>query len=302
MSTFVRRLFALLGLFYLSIPSLAGPLDDLDSCARRPEFAAGLTQLQKQCPELQQALRALGFAPWLSPEVTGKLNNRSLSDFGFLISRYELAQWHSGPGTASLPAIAAAINGVQPPLSLTWFDRLKVWVKNWIAEHHLSGADWINRWWARLVQASGFVTTVGYIAMALVVLAALTVIYIELKALGMWPRRGSVTAQAPQTSYPATPAAAQGSEGGNLGELFDRLVIFLARSGRLPRDSGLTHREVIAHSALDTPEQHRALAQIAASAELWRYGPPGARQQDFSPVVARAQGLLIQLSSLPASA
>lgn len=301
MSTFLRRVFTVLGLSWLSISAFAEPFDVLKTCADRAVPATGIEQLEKQCPGLQSALHSLGFASWLSPEVSAKLNSRSLPDFTFLSSRYEMTQPHQGPSAASLPGIAAAVNGVQPTFTVTWLDRLKSWLKRWIAEHHLSGADWLYRWWDRLVQSSGFLTAVGYAAMTLVVLAALIVIHIELRALGIWGRRRPL----PPASAPAAPVDFDASplgEASGLGELFNRLVIFLARSGRLPREHGLTHREVIAQSTLDTPEQHMALEQVAASAELLRYGPPAARQTDFALAVAHAQSLLDQLSSLPAPA
>jgi hypothetical protein len=300
----IERMAAVLGLLCLAMASFAGPIDVLNACADQKTHVTGLTDLEKQCPLLSEALDALGFAPLLTPDVRAKLNDRSLADFVALASRYEGPRPSAGPRVSSLPAIVSAVNGQQPAVAKTWFDRAKAWVKQWLAQHHIGAADWLNRWWDRLLQSNGFLTTVGYLAMTLVVLAAAAVIFNELKALGLLRRKKAAhaTSRATQPELLQAAALMPQSDAQGVGELFNRIVRYLVQSGRLSRAQGLTHRELLAHSTLDTQAQRAAFAQLAGSAEVLLYGPPEAARRDFSPVVAQAHTLLNQLSSESVSA
>jgi hypothetical protein len=111
--------------------------------------------------------------------------------------------------------------------------------------------------------------------------------------------RGGPAAQA---RHPPAAALAAVGDGLGVAELLKQIVTCLVQSGRLAREHGLTHRELIARSTLETQMQRAALAQLAGSAELLLYGPPEAKRRDFSPVIAEGRGLLTQLSRAPGSA
>jgi len=286
--------FGALAMSLCAVSAAPNPLDDLQECSDRmqPGHARG-KKLAEQCPNLDATLEALGLSRLLDTEQRERLNSQAIDDLVALSSQYSAARPAVGPSVSTLTAIAEQVNGRKAAAPLGWWDRLKAWVKDWLSRPGTSGKSWFDEWLRRMADSTALLNAILYVCMGTVIAGALLVVFIEMRAAGVLRRKEArLGAGGPHASSTETlPGAAAEARGG-----VPRLLGL-----RLQFERTLTHRELIARSIFDTPEQRGAFAQVSQAAEALLYG--GAAEAAIpQPVMDLGSSLLAQLTDLPAKA
>jgi hypothetical protein len=281
----------------------AAPIDVVRRCAAAASTAAsGVQALEAQCPELEDALAALRLDGILYDDEKHKLNAAELFDVAALAEHYAGSQ-RPGPDVAALPGILDALNRSQGEKLQSWWQSLKSWFKQWLAQSDSALASWLNhlldRWSAHADVSEMYLRIITFGLTALVAIAAIIVIVRELKAAGIGrarrpPPATPSSAAGLEPQFDGSPAHATVADG--LAELLRALVKRLLQTGRLKGERSLTHRELIARSEFASDEQRAVFADVAHGAESSFYGPRRHAPESFADVQRRGEALLVQLN------
>jgi ABC-type multidrug transport system fused ATPase/permease subunit len=302
-----RRARLILGSVGLLLSSwlAAAPLDVVRQCADTASPTLnGVQALEAVCPGLQDALAAAGFDKILIEGWRQKMNAHALAELSGLALHYSQGQRHA-PDTASLSKALESLQE-QAPKTSSWWQSLKIWLKNWLSHSDSTLASWLNRlldrWSASTDVSVTFLKIVTYCLTALVVVAAVVIVVREIRAAGVG-RRAQRRAGA-ESQNPVTPEAdlelglVAGSATDALAALLRALVRRLLQLGRLRADRSLTHRELVLRSVFESEEQRAAFAAVAFGAESNFYGPRGRTRDSSDDVKRRGEALLAQLAQL----
>jgi len=247
-------------------------------CAQRakPDLV-GMDALRADCPTLAKAIEDLGLAAHLDENWKKRVTARALSDWSALAERYDRAAAPvPSQDSSRLQTIARLLRPPEPPP--TWWERLKTWIRNWLDPEHGQWPAWL-RWPTQWRPGNGLL----YSLAALVLIAALVVIAIELRAAGVigTGRRRRTLAKRPATNTYTAPEPLADPMllqeiGGPLRpeRLLRLLVTALTKSHRLERDRDLTCRELITAAQFDTPAQREIFSTVALLAEQTLYDDP----------------------------
>ena len=278
----------------------AGPIAVVRDCAAEtPAAASGIEKLGAACPQLENALQSLGFAPILYEGWRGRLNRDALRDLASLAEEYGGAKPGVSPDPAALPGILKALARERATLP-TWWDVLKAWLAQ-----HTDVLNRLDRWLERIGGSTSLFHAISYSLVALVLIAAAAVLVNEMRAAGAgrWQRRRKSSAHA--SSAAVVSADAAGTEPGTpaegLSELLRALVRRLMQTGRLGTERSLTHRELVARSAFDDESQRAVFATVAGAAESILYGPQGGAPERLNTVLDEGRALLTQLTDPPSA-
>jgi hypothetical protein len=272
----------------------AAPVDIVRDCAAKASPAiAGIKGLGAACPDLAEALKALGLTPMLSDGWQEQINTDALRDLANLAEGYGGSGPRVSLDVAALPGILKDLQRERTPLSESWWDALKAWLA-----HHSSVLSGLERWLGRLGQSTTLFNLISYSLVALVLMAAVAVIVNELKVSGArWRRRGAAAAVLNPAGAGVDSGALQpGTLGDGLAELLRALVSRLMQTRRLGTERSLTHRELVTHSTFDNESQRAAFAAVAGTAESILYGARGAAPDELNKVLLEGRTLLAQLS------
>jgi hypothetical protein len=266
---------------------------------------SGIEALEAVCLGLQEALASLRFNEILIDGWQQKINAGALQDVDGLAERYSHAQGRA-PDTASLPNVLESLQRDETPKTASWWQSFKAWLKNWLSRSDSALAGWLNRllerWSVHTDVSASFLTLVTYCLSALVAIAAVVIVVREIKAAGIG-RRARRMAQAKSAGETALQtdmefALVPGSAADALAVLLRALIHRLLQLGRLRADRSLTHRELVAHSLLETEEQRAAFAGVALGAEANFYGPRSLAPARADEAKRRGEALLAQLAEL----
>jgi hypothetical protein len=279
----------------------AGPIDVVRDCvAVTPPAVSGIENLGTACPQLENALQSLGFAPILYDGWQGKLNRDALRDLASLAEDYGGAKPGVSPDLAALPGILKALARERTTLPRSWWDVLKAWLAQ-----HTDALNWLDHWLERIGESTSLFHAISYSLVALVLIAAAAVLVNEMRAggAGRWQRRRKSSAHASGAAVVSADAAGlePGAPAERLTELLRTLVRLLMQTGRLETERSLTHRELVARSAFDDESQRAVFATVAGAAESILYGPRGAAPERLNTVLDEGRALLTRLAD-PSSA
>jgi hypothetical protein len=282
----------------MTIAAHAAPVDVVRDCAERAApGASGIEALGAACPQLQDALQALGLTQVQLEGWQARLNRDGLKDLAILAANYGGSRPANGPRVASLPAILKSLEGAQTPSKNSWWDVFKAWLAQ-----HSDALDRLDRWLERVRQSATLLEVITYSLVAFVVAAAIAVVVNEFKASGaLWRQRRR--AHGGKSGIDAVAAESLGAEpvalADKLTALLRELVSRLIQTRRLNRDRSLTHRELVARSAFDDESQRAVFATVAATAEAIVYGPRGASPEQLNAALQNGRTLLAQISDPP---
>jgi hypothetical protein len=266
------------------------------SASERPD---GLTALARDCPGLEAALDALGIKAALADGVADRLNAGSLRDLP-AVTRDVLGE---GPDPAALAPLLRELQTQAPPQS--WWQRWKAVLSRWLT----GGGErpmppWVTSWLERLTPGRLALELIAYVMIGAIVLLAAFIVWREVRAAdiggaGVRRRRGGCVDAA------SAPPAGELDELGGVAPherprvLFRLVAARLARSGQLPADRSLTHRELRARAQRVSDDERRAWQALARLAERRLYAAPVANDPDAAAVLADAQRLLLPAPAGP---
>jgi hypothetical protein len=302
-----QRMVPAIGALLVSTWIVAAPLDTLRDCAAiASPGLSGIKQFAAACPDLPDALAALGLDDVLFDGWRERLSVFALRDLTGLTEQYS-GPMRTAPSAAALPEILAALKQEQTPKPESLWNSLKSWWKQWLAKRDSALSRIMNRWldeWTTLQPSMSLVRGIIYGLGVLIVAAALVVVLRELLAAGVLRRRAAEVVGRPRRVVPGASAAIESlrnSAADTPVELLRLLVKRLSQTGRLESEASLTHRELVARSVLDSDLQRAALAGVAWSAESILYGPKSAAREPWGAVVEKGRSLLAQLSDSTSS-
>jgi len=281
----------------------ASPADALRACAARANpNAAGLETLQRQCPELEPALRELGLSDSLDPASRSRLSAASLKGLAALTARYQTAQITDAPDASRVRTVVDALARERAPTPRSWWDAFKAWLRSLLDSDKGRSLSWLDRWLERFSISNGVLTGIIYGLLLIFVVGAIWIVVRELRAAGVLDgRRRSGPAH-------AAPGAARSAEltltlaaldSAPLieqpGILLRLLVQELAIRRRLQGDRPLTHRELADRAILDDATQRERFSGVAKLAERLLYGPRQPSAERIDDIVADGRALVSEI-------
>jgi hypothetical protein len=294
----------LLGLFGLAVaapasadPSTAHAL--IHDCMQHvSQDLQGNKGLRDGCPGLDEAVEDLGLGALLPDDWRHRVSPRVLSDWDTLSIRYTQAAPRALPSPSRLQAIAQVL---QPLPSLSWWDRFKAWLENWLDNEPGRWTSWLKLLPNWRLAGKVFV----YTSIALVLIGAVAVVIVELRAAGLL---GSEPRPRRHRKHPATRAPTVAGHRWSLDELDEAaahlrpmvalrlLVHALTESRRLEHERDLTCRELITTARFDTTAQREIFSSVALVAEQALYGDPEhTPPAPMDAVLSNARGLYSEL-------
>jgi len=239
----------------------------------------GVEALQADCPRIDAAATDLRLDPLLPRDWKSHVSARALGDLDALAERYAVAAPQPAPNAARLRAIAQAL---QPPAQpLSWWQRLRAWLAQWLESRSTAWPDWLRPHWSL---SAGFWTALAYVLAAILVLAAVVVVIIEVRAARVpggrrrrgAPRQEATGAGRSEDLWPELSAIEAAAVRERAVLVLRLLVGALTRSQRLDRDRYLTCRELITAARFDSSTQREQFQGLALRAERALYDDPHA--------------------------
>jgi hypothetical protein len=240
----------------------------------------GLEDLEAECPGIESALVAAGFAPFLSELQSSELTVYALSDLVQLYGYY-----HREPSANArtlevdgVGRIVRSLEQVQQRRTESLLQRLERWLRNVLERPQSEAPPWLSRWLQGKSLPQKVTELIVYALIALVIVLAAVVLFNELRAAGMLKRsaRKRLTMLAHGAGGVVTPLTFADLEAAAWRDkpslVLQLLVSALIASGRLQSERSLTHRELTERAALDGPEQREHFRNIAVIVERARYG------------------------------
>jgi len=278
----------------------------LDACVSRldPEVDVGFDRIAVRCPDLVKQLEHGAWAPWLPrgwKEPGNDLSAGSLKEFRELVGR------ESAAGT-SLQApdvrhLKRVLSGLADTSTVGWWSRFKSWLRS-ILETREQSPD--ESWFSRMVSHVGIPQSlrqlIAYVALIAVVLLAAVIVFNEVRAAGLLPkrgdrartRRGAPDMRAPGMAWSDIERAVLTDKPRLLLEL---IVRRLSDRGSLPPAGALTVRELTRAARLPEPDDRTRLSELALAAERVRYSSRDLESAALNESLARGRELLDRLDA-----
>jgi hypothetical protein len=296
-----RRLVLAFGAWLLCSSASAAGLDTLDVCAARASpDAKGIVALEAECPGVEAALREAGVVDNLPDGWRNTLNRAALEDLGVLVHPYrDASQAAMDPG--ALRPILEQLAGEKVKPAGSWWDAVREWLRSWLGKQEAGSSNWLEQLLQRLTGAADLITTVGYVLLALTVIAAIAFVVNELRIAGVLSRRKSgnlppgTAATLPVAAAPDIAALEAAALPDQPAILLRLLVAHLQANGQLRTDRNLTHRELVTRSQFPDPDSRGRFARVAQLAERMLYGFGEASLTQVNAVLADGRVLLQQL-------
>ena len=267
--------------------SIASARQVIEQCKTVERTGLGIEALTKACPQIGSAADTLGLDKLLPLGWRKQVDVFALADLAAGVQRYSTSAPHAAPEAAQLRAFANAL--APQPKTASWLDRVLAWLRQWLES---TGSKW--QWWQNfhwpwhwhwpwpwhLTWSPGpsFWDRVLYTLGAVVVLAAIVVAFIEIRAARSPEGRRRLA-----RILGIGASAALAEAGPSLEEIGSAtadqqpvlalrlLVGALIRSQRLSRDRNLTCRELVTAARFDAPAQQAQFRNLALLAERALY-------------------------------
>jgi hypothetical protein len=286
-----------------AVDEVRGSLDEcLEKLSAVPkkDFEA----ISSLCDSLPAQLEASPYAAWLPQQWwQDPLHVSSLEEVASLIDHLEPAPVaQAAPDATLLAPILEDIRQVEIERQQSLMERIREWIRKRLEPATAEGEappEWI-KWLESLARHQAFLQILSYVLLALVVGLALGIVFVELKAAGVFaPRirdrslRGVRTA----TGLPGTQDLSLETIDPLLRPslLLDRVLGVLAGPQRARVDRSLTHRELRHAVRFDEPAHVQRFENLARCAERVRYSPAPPPREDIDLAVTSGQELLSAL-------
>ena len=280
-------------------------LDVIGDCSDAvDEETVGLTALEEECPGLTRALEQSGYLPLLSTSLRDELDAYDLSDVLTIDDWYAEDPAGPDPDVAALGPILDSLRAQEPQRPLTWFERLKRWLRSMADRQESASESWVSRWLDRTKITETVTTVILFVSLALILALTVLVIVNELRAAGVFRKRLVIEIDDRAASTAALPDDATVDVDSlpadrKASMLLRMLVTTLVQSGRLRTERSLTHRELCARANFDDAGQRESFQRVAALAERTVYGSSEVAASEVEPIVSAARALDAQLRGAP---
>lgn len=258
------------------------------------------------CHSLPSVLDNSPYAAWLPQQWwQDPLHDSSLEEFASLIDHLEPAPAAQAPDAALLAPILDEIRQVEIKRSQSLIERIKQWFRERFepaAAQEGETPAWI-KWVEAIARHETFLQILSYVLLALIVGLALGIVFVELKAAGVFDRRArekSVRGLHPDRGFLGTGMLEDLDTLDPLlrpSRLLDRVLAMLADPQRVRLDRTLTHRELQQTIRFDEPAHGQRFEALARCAERVRYSPSPPPRVDIDRAVTSGQELLAALES-----
>ncbi|HEY6644171.1 DUF4129 domain-containing protein [Povalibacter sp.] len=267
----------------------------------------GLAELEEACPGLEHAITQSGYVGFISENEIEQLTSHGLVDLQSIVERYRQppAAAATDADIARLGPILDAIEEeqrVERPLTL--FERFKRWMNGQMQRPSPEQETWLNRWLKDFDVPERITRTIVYASILVILLAALAVVVNELRAAGIFRRRGRRASVVPITGEGtfdlsrATLADLDRVPAAERPALLLRVLVnTLLNTGRLRTEKSLTHRELGSRAAFDAVDQRHAFNRVASLSERILYGSRQVSPEEIDAVLDEGRGLDRQLST-----
>ena len=303
------RALVLLGAVLLATGAGADPRDVVAACAKRLGKAdVGLAAIERRCPDVREALDAIGIRALYGPATRDALYGQPLLDSLALMDR-PVSDAGRVPALATLPAALQSLG--ERPAEVGWWQRLKAWLIEHLRIHPGRDASgdpfaWLGKWLSKLSLSEAAFTLLYYVLLALMLAGAGAVLINELRASGRLPARARVLRGTAGGAIAAAGEAAlsiadveRAPASGRARLLLKFVIERLAATGRLPGARSLTHRELASRAQLDEPAARERLANLAALAERQLFGGEAVPEATLAPGLAEGRALAMALAQAP---
>jgi hypothetical protein len=278
----------------------------LDDCIESVETdVVGMAALEQECPGLEQALIDLGLDPFIDDWQRDAIGSYGLISLRSVADRYSESPTAAAVRVDSLQSVLDELKQpVQAERPLTWFERLKRWLRNLMGRQQSSNDSWLSRFLEGYTLSETARKILFYGSVILVVALALAVIINEVRVARRGRRKKDRTGASGATGLPD--ALAGGSLDLDAAARSDRpsillqmLVATLVKTGRLQAERALTHHELTTRAKFDHSSQREDFRRVAQLAERVVYGGDDS-PAELDDVVQAGRTLHSQLSGVGA--
>lgn len=272
------RLF-LLFLCCLALPAHADA-DLLQHClktAERRQLEA--IDLAKDCPKLLLTIRRQGTAVSFEPPLAeGEV---SVAQLQFLQRSEQIIRSPNAIDQAGLEQLLAEILQPEAPdPEAAWWKALTSWLEKLKSGDYEGQYQWLLRFLRAITPSEQVALAFLYGSLALMVIASLWVVIMELYHAGIFDKRGIRRHSAASAKMPDMPQQAVVSHVQSelavpqqqLAALLNSVVAGLAAKGMLPVDATLTHRQLARYIGEHAPQAAEAFMRLVRCAEPVLYG------------------------------
>ncbi len=270
----------------------------------------GYERIATRCPDLTAALSSGPAAAWLPPDWKqpgNALSSRSLADLRALLVR-ELAphEPRQAPDTRRVATVLAAVTESESS-QRSWWARLRAWLHEALMPHAQSADEsWLERWAAGVNLPRAVRHLIGWMALALIIGIAVSVILNELRVAGLLTRRdrraqgaGEGLARRGSLSLADIENAEASARPGLLLEL---IASRLAAQHRLPAARALTAGELWRQARLPDEGERTHLAELAGVCERLRFSGTPVPAGSLATAVLNGRSVLATLDAMAAGA
>jgi hypothetical protein len=250
----------------------------------------GLSELEKDCPQLQVALEQAQLRPLIIDSSGARFDRHSLEQLQKLL--------HSSAGQApDVAALTPILRGLTATTVVprSWWQRLWDWlVEHFTPQQQGSSAPWLTDLLRLALRARWLWTALMWCTLIALPVAVGIIVWREVRAMGRRSnddlvKTGATAAAGPSQSRLALLRAAPLAHRPAL--LFAMLIGRLIAAGRLAPDRSLTHREVARKAVLDDLEQRRLIETLARLSERQLYASTPGAPEGLAELLARGEDL-----------
>jgi hypothetical protein len=268
----------------------AAPNSAIADCSAHPDGRpTGLSELEKDCPQLQAALEQAQLRPLIIDSSRARFDRHSLEQLRMLT--------HSSTGRApDVAALTPILRGLTAPRvpPRAWWQRLWDWLIAHFTQQQDASAPWLTDLMRLALRARWLWNAIIWCTLIALPVAIGIIVWREVRAMGRrsndeLTKTDATRIVGPSQSRLAALRAAPLTQRPAL--LFALLIGQLVAAGRLPPDRSLTHREVARKALLDDAEQRRLIETLARVSERQLYAGVPDQPAGLAELLARGEDL-----------
>ena len=288
-------------------------LEAIDDCVANldGELDVGYARIAVRCPDLTAALGESSFARWLPADW--KRPDNQLSAAGLLELRAQLARENAreegrraAPRTARVATVLAAVTHEGETGRISWWQRVKDWLRSFLATRAQADDGWLRRWLAGIELTAATTRLITWAALAVVVALAAGIVINELRIAGVLRSRAT-RSQPGFGDFPGRGRAATLEELERAAPeqqpalLLEQIAVRLAALQRLPPARALTVRELEREARLPEESGRARLAELVAVCERVRFSGEPVSAASLAAALHGGRVLLAALAAVPAT-